>query len=134
MMSTIAPWNASVETFSEYVERKNKAENAAREARKKEALFRLALSGLRFERYTIAVEHGDLRHREGCGTHAYVLCLDCWKQPPGLVDPRVVVLGPAIKEWLNPGNEDLAVGARMPEALKAMVQHEQERHGGKSAL
>jgi hypothetical protein len=126
---TIAPWNSKDESYAEYSERKRRVEGAERQRRKERALFHLALSGLKISRYAFGVEHGKAAELGPWRVHAYVVCIDCYKNRIGEVEVRTLVATSAIREELDPDNQVLAVGANMMPVLKSMIEHEREHHG-----
>lgn len=118
MSVSIGSWDPARETFQKYNDRRNQLQNFGTLART-----------FPFERYTIAVEHdSEIDPELECMLHAYVLCNDCWQKPPGLVDPRAMVLTGEIVAWMVPRNQDLVLGGRMVEILAAIVKHEVESH------
>jgi len=118
------------ESWPEFNLRRHQEARAAREKRRKNELFRLALINLRLDRYVFGVEHG-LESEDGpWKVHAYVACKDCYQGKAGLVDPRTLVATSSVSEEL-PDNEALAVGANMLNAVASMMDHEQRFHGGR---
>lgn len=117
-LNWLGQWDPAKESFDTYNDRRNRIIN-----------LRNAMCGSPFERYSIAIEHGQLKDYGGeCLLHAYVLCNDCWRKPPGEVDPRAMVLTGEIMTWLVPQNADLELGARMVEIIQAIIKHETEEH------
>lgn len=129
MTTLIGQWDSKAETYREFLDRKAEAETEARLRRQERELFRLALSSLKLDRYGFGVEHGMTTEQGPWTVHAYVVCVECYKDFPGLVDPRTLVCGPDFD--LEPHNEVLAVGVNMLDVIRSMMDHEQKNHGGR---
>lgn len=130
MITGTVHWKQGSESFGEYLVRKNRIEAEASIKRRQKELFRMSLSQVKFDRYAFGVEHGVDEEMGVPDVHAYVACIDCYGKFPGVVDPRTVVADSGIKDELDPKSQVLAVGVNMLTAIKSMIAHEKEHHGG----
>lgn len=116
------------ETWQEFQARKRQEAAEAQRRRREAELFRVALTGLKLDRYAFGVEHGLSEPSGHWRVHAYVVCKDCYRGRAGQMDPRTLVATSKIREELDPDNETLAVGVNMLEAVESMIRHERQYH------
>lgn len=119
------------ESWPEFQARRRREAAEAQLLRKHRELFRMALAGLKLDRYVIGVEHGLAEPHGPWRVHGYVVCKDCYKNAAGVIDPRTTVLDSSVREELDMSNETLTVGANMLAVIKSMLDHEKQFHGGR---
>lgn len=132
MTLNIGPWRQGEESFHDYNQRRLDEQKRQADDRRRAELFRLSLTGLKLDRYAFGVEHG-MDEDSVWQVHAYVVCVDCYRLQPGLVDPRTIVADSGIKDELDPQNEVLSVGVNMYTVIVSMIEHERARHRPRKA-